>query len=236
MQKQKAANRVMVLSAFNMTAAPKTVWKRTHDYHHKHNSKFFKLSIGSYPVYTTKRFKNASSIEKAKYLFVRHPLTILFGYIFTFMYGMCINPIMCGLRKHLDSFIALIMHFSGQFCILYFLGWQQLLLLSIIPHFISGALGAYLFYVQHNFPGVYFADDEEWTYEASALESSSYLELCPFLNWVIANIGYHHIHHINARIPFYELPGIMKKFKELQSPKKTNLKPKAIIACLKLKL
>ena len=113
---QKSRLAKFIFSLFGLyVLAPKTVWKRTHDYHHKHNSKFFKLSIGTYPVYTTKKFANCSNREKNEYLFVRHPLTILFGYIFTFVYGMCINPLIKGFKKHLDSLAALVLHFIGQF-------------------------------------------------------------------------------------------------------------------------
>ncbi|HRD37488.1 MAG TPA: fatty acid desaturase, partial [Bacteroidia bacterium] len=97
-------------------------------------------------------------------------------------------------------------------------------------------MGAYLFYAQHNFPGVTFKGNEEWTYEGAALESSSYMDLNPFMHWVTANIGYHHVHHMNARIPFYRLPEVMKALPELQNAKKTSLKPKDIIACFKLKV
>ena len=139
------------------------------------------------------------------------------------MYGMCIQSILNSFRKHVDSLYALVLHFSMQGIILYFFGWQSFLLFSLVPHFISGAFGAYLFYVQHNFPGVTFCGDAEWTYEGAAMDSSSYIELNPFLRWVTANIGYHHIHHLNARIPFYRLPEVMSHYKELQNPKKNLL-------------
>ncbi len=216
--------------------APPRIWKRSHGYHHKYNSKLYRSSIGSYPVYTKARFEKCSSKEKKQYLFVRHPMTILFGYIFTFLFGMCIQPLLVNFKKHLDSFLALLFHFSIQFFLLYFSGWQALLFFSIIPHFIASAIGAYLFYVQHNFPGVSFSGDEKWTYEGAALDSSSYMELNPFLKWVTANIGYHHIHHLNARIPFYRLSEVMDHYEELQHPKKTTLKPGDIAACLRLKV
>lgn len=235
LQKSKLADVLFAIVGIYVLA-PKTVWKRTHDYHHKNNCKLYKLCIGSYPVFPKVKFEKCTPKEKLNYLFVRHPLTIAFGYIFTFIYGMCINPLMNGFFKHIDSFIALIIHFTSNVLIFWFLGWETLLYFSIIPHLVSGAIGSYLFYVQHNFPGVYFSSDEEWTYESSALESSSFLVMGPFMNWVTGNIGYHHIHHLNARIPFYNLPAAMRHFKELQTPKTITLKIKDIIACFKLKI
>ncbi len=96
--------------------------------------------------------------------------------------------------------------------------------------------GAYLFYAQHNFPGVHFDSNVDWNYATAAVESSSYMVMNPFLRWVTANIGYHHVHHLNSRIPFYRLPEVMDKIPALQHPTKTSLKISDIIACLKLKL
>lgn len=216
--------------------APSGIWSRSHDYHHKNNSKLFSASIGSYPIYTKQKFLKCSRAEQLHYLFIRHPLTITFGYIFAFMWGMCFKSIINRFSKHVDSLVALIVHFSYQFCVFYFLGWQTWIFLCAIPHFISGGLGAYLFYAQHNFPGVTFEGNEDWTYEGAALESSSYMKLSAPLQWATANIGYHHIHHINARIPFYRLPEVMKAIPEFENAKQTSLKLTDIIACFRMKV
>ena len=81
-----------------------------------------------------------------------------------------------------------------------------------------------------------FRENEEWAYEKAALESSSFMKMNPVMNWLTANIGYHHIHHLNSRIPFYRLPEVMKDIPELQHPKITSLSLKDIMACLKLKV
>lgn len=216
--------------------APTGIWTASHDYHHKNNSKLFSASIGSYPIYTRQKFERISRGEQLHYLFIRHPLTIIFGYFFTFMYGMCIKSIINRFSKNVDSLVGLILHFTYQCCVFWFLGWQSWILMCAIPHFISGGLGSYLFYAQHNFPTVTFAGNEDWTYEGAALESSSYMELNAPLRWATANIGYHHIHHMNSRIPFYRLPEVMAAIPELQNPKRTSLKPKDVMACFRLKV
>ena len=235
LDKSSLATSIFTIFGFYVLA-PTGIWSRSHDYHHKHNSKLFSASIGSYPIYTKQKFEKLSKGEKRYYLFIRHPLTILFGYIFAFMYGMCIKSIINRFSKHIDSLVALVFHFSYQALVFYFLGWQTWILMCAIPHFISGAMGAYLFYAQHNFPGSTFVGNEEWTYEGAALESSSYMKLNGFFQWVSANIGFHHIHHLNARIPFYRLPEVMEAIPELQAAKTTSLKPKDVIACFKLKV
>jgi omega-6 fatty acid desaturase (delta-12 desaturase) len=111
-----------------------------------------------------------------------------------------------------------------------------LLLTFIVPWMVGGALGAYLFYAQHNFPGVQFQDPGEWDYAFAALKSSSYMTMNPVLRWFTGNIGYHHVHHLNARIPFYRLPEAMAALEPLQSPATTSLHPLDIYRCLRLKL
>ena len=69
----------------------------------------------------------------------------------------------------------------------------------------AGAAGVWLFYVQHQFEDVYWENADAWSYEASALEGSSYLKLPQPLQFFTGNIGLHHVHHLNARIPNYNL-------------------------------
>ena len=216
--------------------APSSVWKRSHDHHHNHNSKLFGASIGSYPIYTRQRFLTASKSERLAYLAARHPLTIAFAYVTMFIYGMCIQSFFSSPRRHYDSLIALVLHCALAVSVAGYFGWQALVFSFIGPFSIASGIGAYLFYAQHNFPGVTFKENIEWSYDYAALESSSYLVMNPFWRWVTANIGYHHIHHINSRIPFYRLPEVMEKIPEFQNAKITTLSPVDIFRCLRLKV
>lgn len=216
--------------------APASIWKRSHDYHHNHNCKLFSASIGSYPIMTRQKFLQSTKAEQRGYLAIRHPLTIFFGYFTMFIYGMCLQSFFSCPRRHWDSLVALVVHIAVSVTIFIFFGWFTWLLSFVLPFLIAFMLGAYLFYAQHNFPGVTFKEKEDWCYEGAALDSSSYMVMNPFWRWVTANIGYHHIHHINARIPFYRLPEAMKHIPELQKAKTTSLNPADIMACFRLKI
>jgi omega-6 fatty acid desaturase (delta-12 desaturase) len=216
--------------------APASIWKRSHDYHHNHNSKLFSASIGSYPVMTKQKFMQCSKAEQRGYLAIRHPLTIFFGYFTMFIYGMCIQSFMSAPRRHWDSLVSLIIHVTISVLIFVYFGWAIWLLAAIAPFMIAFMIGAYLFYAQHNFPGVVFKEKDNWCYEDAAMQSSSYMVMNPFWRWVTANIGYHHIHHINSRIPFYRLPEVMEKLPQLKEAKTTTLNPSDIIACFRLKV
>ena len=160
---------------------------------------------------TKAQYLKSSKAKRFEYLFMRHPLTILFGYPIVFLYGMCLSPFATNPREHYDSLIAFVVHIGIAVLLTCFVGWPALLLTQIIPHFIASAIGTYLFYAQHNFPGVTFNDNAGWTYEKAAMESSSYIKSGPLWAWFTANIGYHHIHHLNARVPFYRLPGGLRR-------------------------
>lgn len=216
--------------------APTSIWKRSHDYHHKHNSKLFSASIGSYPIMTRQKFLSSSRSDRRRYLFTRHPLTIFLGYYTMFIWGMCVGSFLSNPKKHLDSLLALVLHAAIYTAVAYFFGWQGVVLTLLIPYTIACGIGSYLFYAQHNFPGVTFKDNRGWSYEHAAMESSSYMKLNPVMNWFTANIGYHHIHHLNAKIPFYRLPEVMEKIPALQEAKVTSMGPVEMFRCLRLKV
>jgi omega-6 fatty acid desaturase (delta-12 desaturase) len=80
---------------------------------------------------------------------------------------------------------------------------------------IGGAVGVWLFYVQHQFEHTYWRDDQNWNLHDAALHGSSHYELPGILRWFTANIGVHHVHHLCSRIPFYRLPSVLREHPEL---------------------
>lgn len=216
--------------------APPSIWKRSHDYHHKHNSKLFSASIGSYPIMTKQKFLNSSKRDRRLYLITRHPITIMLGFFSMFLIGMCVNSFTSSPRRHFDSLIAIVVHLTVAVLLVLYMGLLTWFLVWFVPFLIAFGIGAYLFYAQHNFPDVTFKDNSEWAYETAALESSSFMKMKWFMRWSTANIGYHHVHHLNSRIPFYRLPEAMAALPELQNPKTTSFKIKDIAACFRLKL
>jgi omega-6 fatty acid desaturase (delta-12 desaturase) len=219
-----------------LVLVPPSIWKRSHDYHHNHNSKLFSASIGSYPIATKRKFLGMSRRERNLYLAVRHPITIIMGYFSMFMIGMCLNSFLSNPRRHIDSIFALVLHFAIVTLVIMNFGWMVWLVSIFIPFMISSFLGAYLFYAQHNFPDAAFSPNTEWKYDVAALQSSSFMKMSPFMRWCTANISYHHIHHLNSRIPFYRLPETMAAIPELQHPRVTSLHPRDMIACFRLKV
>jgi omega-6 fatty acid desaturase (delta-12 desaturase) len=214
---------------------PPSIWRRTHQHHHSHNGRVQAAGIGSFPVMTTWDFARAPRWRRFAYALSRHPLTILGGYVTVFLYGMCLYPLVLRPRQHADAALALLIH-AALIATLAAFAPGLLLWTLLLPLCVAMALGSYLFYAQHNFPNARFEEGGAWDYATAALAGSSYIPMGPVLRWFTGNIGYHHVHHLNARIPFYRLPEAMAGLAELQSPGVTTLSPRGVYRCLRLKL
>jgi omega-6 fatty acid desaturase (delta-12 desaturase) len=214
---------------------PQSIWNRSHNHHHQHNSKAFGANIGSYPIMTTSAYASASPTERFAYAAARHPLTIVFGYFTVFLWGMCLRPFLMSPKRHFDGVLSIVANILAT-VYLATIGLDIMLLGMVLPLMVASSLGAYIFYAQHNYPAAKLKPRSEWSHVEAALHSSCFIVMGPLMNWFTGNIGYHHVHHLNARIPFYRLPEAMNALPELQSPGKSSLNPGDIAACLSLKL
>lgn len=229
-----------------LALTPPNVWRRSHNFHHAHVEKpmtpsndgiaLLTSGIGSFPLMTTESWRRATWWQRFRYRAVRHPLTILFGYFTVFLGGFCIAPLVSSPRRNLECAMSLLLHFGLLALIWYLAGPTAVFFGLVLPFGIAAALGGYLFLVQHNAEGVDILSPDEWTYYRGSLESSTYMELGPVMHWFTANIGYHHVHHLNALIPFYRLPETMVAIPELQNPIRTSLRAGDVLNCLQLAL
>ncbi len=235
LQKSKIAEFIMV--AFGIyILAPQNIWKRSHDHHHGHNSKLTTAAIGSYPTISKNKFLKMSKAEQNLYLINRHPLTVIFGYFTLFIYWLNVKSFLQSPSRHVDSLIAIVFHLGMGTLIAVQFGILSFFVCWIFPFFVAFAIGSYLFYSQHNFPQAQFKENQDWTYDNAALTSTSFMQMPAIFHWLTGDIGYHHVHHLNSRIPFYRLKETMKNMPELQQVFTTSLNPIEIYKCFQLKL
>ena len=195
---------------------PPKVWSDTHNYHHAHNAKLVGSHIGSYPTLSVAIWNKLSPGDQRAYAVARNGVTILFAYISIFLIGMNVAPLRRDPRKNHSAWAALALHLALGGLAFWLGGLQGLLLGFLLPLNVAFIAGAYLFYAQHNFEGIKLRGRHEWEFSRAALESSSYMQLGPVMAWFTGNIGYHHVHHLNAKIPFYRLPEAMAGLELLQ--------------------
>ena len=220
-----------VYSALALT--PPRSWKKSHNYHHGHVGQISSSSIGAFPIMTTQMWHEASRATRTSYRVVRHPLTVLAGYITIFLFSITLLPLLKDPARHWDSLLALAGHAALIAVLWIFGGFDTAFFVVLLPMTIASALGSYLFFAQHSFKRMHILSTEAWTYYRAAMESSSFMQLNKLMQWFTGNIGFHHIHHLNVRIPFYRLPEVMDAIPELQSPVTTTLSPRDIRDCFR---
>ena len=215
---------------------PPRVWRETHNYHHAHTAQLVGSNIGSFATMTIQQWREATAAERMRYKIIRHPLTVLFAYFTIFMFDMCAMSFLRSPRKRWDSALALAVNWGMTALILARFGVAVFAFAWFLPLFVACCVGAWLFYAQHNFEGLVIQKRESWCYFRAALHSSSFMDLGPVLNYLTANIGYHHVHHLNPSIPYYRLPQAMATLPELQTPARVRLRPSVVAASFALKL
>jgi omega-6 fatty acid desaturase (delta-12 desaturase) len=219
-----------------LALVPARSWRKSHNYHHGHVGQLAAAGVGAFPIISTRMWRDATRAQRLRYRATRHPLILLFGYVTVFGFSICLLPLLRDPRRYWDSAISLLAH-AGLIAALWMLGgFDTAFFVVILPMTIATILGSYLFFAQHSFKRMYVSSAEAWSFYRAALESSAFMRLNRLMQWFTGNIGYHHIHHLNVRIPFYRLPEAMAAIPELQSPITTSLAPRDIMDCFRASL
>ncbi|RKD68135.1 omega-6 fatty acid desaturase (delta-12 desaturase) [Sinobaca qinghaiensis] len=204
--KSKKANSILGTITGIITLFPFEKWKREHSIHHATSSNLDKRGVGDIWVMTVDEYKEASAFEKFSYRLYRNPLVMFgLGPFYLFLITNRFNRKGPRRKERINTYIinASIVAIYGVMIAV--IGWQAFLLVQGPILFVSGSLGIWLFYVQHQFEDSYFEEESEWDFVKAAVDGSSYYKLPKVLQWASGNIGYHHVHHLSPRVPNYNL-------------------------------
>ncbi len=216
-----------------ISLTPPRSWRQSHNYHHGHVGNVEAAADGAFTMMTTDMWRDASPWARFAYRVERHPLTILAGYFTVFFLSVTVLPFVRNPARNWDSLLVLLGH-VGLIAALWLVGgFATAFFVILLPMTIASMIGSFLFFAQHSFEDMHILPTETWTSRRAALESSSYMKMNRVMRWFTGNIGYHHIHHLNVRIPFYRLPEAMDAIAELQSPVTISLSLKDIRACFR---
>jgi len=181
-------------------------WRHEHAVHHATAGDLDQRGMGDVDTLTVAEYASRSSAQRLGYRLMRNPLVMLgFGPLWALILEPRLVPSWARKRfgaKILATDVALVAILAGL-CALF--GWHTVLLVQLPAAMLAGAVGIWLFYVQHQFEDVYWERKDEWSYAASALQGSSHLRLPTVLRFFTGNIGLHHVHHLSPRIPNYHL-------------------------------
>ena len=202
----RRTNRVVGTALALLVYTPFQAWRHSHAVHHATAGDLDRRGVGDVPTYTVAEYRAMSFWQRLGYRLFRNPV-VMFG--IGPLYALMIQPRIPsrGARARLNRSIMLtniaLVAAVGAAC--WLLGWKEFLLIQGPAALLAGAAGVFLFYVQHQFEDTYWQSGEAWTYEDAALKGSSYLRLPQPWQFFTGNIGFHHVHHLSARIPNYNL-------------------------------
>ena len=202
----RRANRWFGVFCGLLVLQPFENWRHDHWVHHGSAGDLDRRGQGDVPTLTLAEYRAKSWRGRLGYYLFRNPL-VMFG--IGPIYSLVVMPRFWGsgatqaqrrsvIFTNLAAGIVI-----GAICLL--VGWQEFLLVQAPTILGAGSAGVWLFYVQHQFEDVYWENTDSWSYADAALRGSSYLKLPKVLQFFTGNIGLHHVHHLNARIPNYNL-------------------------------
>lgn len=181
-------------------------WRRHHIIHHATSSNLDRRGWWEIKTLTVGEYRQLSRWGRLSYRVYRHPLVLLgFGplVVFLILQRFCSPGARARERQNVRwTNVAIALMVVGGSLLL---GLKNYLVVQFLVVWWAATAGMWLFYVQHQFEDAYWARRGVWSYEGAALEGSSFYRLPKLLQWFSANIGFHHIHHLNAQVPNYQL-------------------------------
>lgn len=191
-----------------LTNTPIGYWARQHHLHHQGNGHLDRRGNGDVEMMTIGEYKSASWRQRAWYRVFRNP-AFLFGIAapvhFVFMQRLPLGyqwKTWSGWRSVIGTNLGIAAYYGA---LIWAFGLTSFLWVYCPVVFLSAAGAVWLFYVQHQYNPTYFERGPGWNYEKAAVEGSSFYDMPRLLHWASANIGYHHIHHLNPKVPNYRL-------------------------------
>lgn len=181
-------------------------WRQSHAVHHATAANLDKRGVGDVWTMTVEEFLEASQWKRLFYRVYRNPL-IMFGVgpLLTFLILHRL-PSKKFKKREQNSIHWTNLAVAGLIVVMSLvIGFKNYLLIQLPVIWVASTAGVWLFYVQHQFEGVYWERAKEWDFLKAGLEGSSFYQLPPILQWFSGSIGFHHIHHLSPRIPNYLL-------------------------------
>jgi omega-6 fatty acid desaturase (delta-12 desaturase) len=186
--------------------SPFASWRHNHAVHHATSGNLDRRGVGDVATLTVDEYWARSWRQRVAYRLFRNPV-VMFG--LGPVYAMVVQPRLSSrsdrphIRRSVIATNAALIVLVGLLC--WLIGWRAYLLVQAPTALFAGAAGVWLFYVQHQFEDAYWQGADGWSFADAALRGSSYLKLPRVLRFFTGNIGLHHVHHLSARIPNYNL-------------------------------
>jgi omega-6 fatty acid desaturase (delta-12 desaturase) len=210
-------------------------WRFIHLRHHGTYANLDSRGFGDVWTMTLTEYQDSPKRKRLLYRLYRNPLVLIgLGALFNFLLHNRFPDLRVKRKERLSDFYTNLLIIAVVLVAARIIGWWTYLLIQLPVLWLAGGAGIWLFYVQHQFEGGYWARTGEWEPLRAAMEGSSFYKLPAVLRWFSGNIGYHHIHHLNPLIPNYHLKKCYDAVPALQA--KEPLTIIKSLSCYRLKL
>lgn len=204
--KSRRANDILGTLTGVLTLVPYQQWKHSHSVHHATSSNLDKRGVGDIWILTVDEYLASNVWRRMAYRIYRNPLVMFgLGPVFVFLIQYRFNRKAARRKERINTYVTNVSIVALYALLIWAIGWQAFVLVQGPVFFVSGLLGIWLFYVQHQFEDSYFEKEDEWSYVKAAVDGSSYYKLPKPLQWITGNIGFHHVHHLSPKVPNYNL-------------------------------
>jgi omega-6 fatty acid desaturase (delta-12 desaturase) len=204
--KSQTANDVCGFITGVLTFTPYHFWRFEHAVHHAGSGDLDRRDLGSVWTMTVQEYLEAPWWKRFAYRTMRHPVVLL-GIVPSFLFFVYhrFASARASKRDRYSVYWTNAAIVALGVMLSFLMGLKAYLLIQLSVMAIAATAGVWLFYVQHQFEGVNWQRHDKWDYTTAALQGSSFYKLPRILQWFSGNIGFHHIHHLNPRIPNYNL-------------------------------
>lgn len=209
--RSRRANTIVGTLCSMVTLAPYASWRRQHAGHHA-NWNNLDRRLSGLDIYssclTTAEYRSLNVWRRMAYRASRHPLVslvILPPLVFLLLYRVPFDTPKAWTKERRAVHLTNLALLGLVLALGLTLGFRPVLMVQLPICVIAAVFGVFLFSLQHRFEHTLWARQEEWDFVAASLQGSSYLKLPKLLQWFTGNIGFHHVHHLNPRIPNYWL-------------------------------
>jgi len=203
-----------------LTLTPYDYWKRNHAVHHATSANLDRRGIGDIETLTVAEYRARPWTGRILYRLYRNAV-VMFGvgpaYMFLLQHRLPFYQMRAGWRPWVSTMATNAAVGLIVVGMMWLVGAGPFLMVHMPIMVLAASMGVWLFYVQHQFEDVSWSRDGNWQMQEAALSGSSYYDLPGILRWFTANIGIHHVHHLNSRIPYYRLHHVLRDHPELKS-------------------
>ena len=206
--KSKRWNNILGYACSCFSSLPYKYWAKVHNFHHGHTGQLEHRDIGDIDFLTVKEYKSLNRWGRIKYKIFRNPF-VLFGVVPVYYFTIANRYPTINFKEWNNIGWNQLLNNLGvglvYLTLALILGWKQFLLVHIPIVFFFSIIAFWFFYVQHQHDHTYMQWKDNWDYLIASMRGASYYKLPKIVQWMTGNIGYHHIHHLNAKIPNYNL-------------------------------